>query len=26
MILLSRFENPAQVLAEVLQRGAPRRL
>ena len=26
MILLSRFENPARVLAEVLQRGAPRRL
>jgi len=25
MILLSRFENPARVLAEVLQRGAPRR-
>jgi len=26
MILLSRFENPARVLSEVLQRGAPRRL
>jgi ornithine carbamoyltransferase len=26
MILMSRFENPTRVLAEVLQRGAPRRL
>jgi ornithine carbamoyltransferase len=26
MILLSRFENPARVLSQVLERGAPRRL